>query len=246
MINNSRVLAIIPARGGSKGFPGKNIVPLAGKPLIGWPIHAAKNSQYIDRIIVSTDDSNIASVAKKEGAEVPFTRPNSLATDEASTFSVIEHTLNYCFEKNDYFDYVILLESTSPLTEADDIDQALEKLVGNRKVADSIVGVSKVEAAHPVFDVTISNDTGLIEPFLEDFAGTVRRQDISELYFYEGSVYISDIEILLGKKGFYHHRTLPYVVPKWKAFEVDDIVDLLCIESIMKNLSKIKNVFKND
>jgi CMP-N,N'-diacetyllegionaminic acid synthase len=240
MINDKKVLAIIPARGGSKGLPGKNIKELCGKPLIAWPIQAAKNSLYIDKIILSTDELQIADIAIQEGAEVPFLRPGELASDDSTTISVIVHTINYLSEIGEIFDYCILLEPTSPLTEGCDINKSLELLESMRTKADSIVGVSKVVSTHPVFDVKI-NQEGLIKPYIgEDFSGAGRRQDIEELYFFEGSLYISDVKTLLAKQTFYHSRTLPYIVPNWKAFEVDDMVDLLCIEAIMKNMDLIK------
>lgn len=240
MINGNSVLAIIPARGGSKGLPGKNLKELCGKPLVAWPIHAAKSSLYVDKIIVSTDDSQIADIARQEGAEVPFLRPGDLAADDSTTISVIVHGINFLSKIGETFEYCVLLEPTSPLTEGCDINRALELLESMRTKADSIVGVSEVVLTHPVFDARI-NQEGLITPYVgEDFSGAGRRQDIEKLYFFEGSLYISDIKTLLEKQTFYHNRTVPYIVPKWKSFEVDDMVDLLCIEAIMKNLDLIK------
>lgn len=240
MINGKAVLAIIPARSGSKGLPGKNIKDLCGKPLIAWPIHAAKSSLYIDKIIVSTDDPQIADIARQEGAEVPFLRPEELATDDSTTISVILHAINFLSEIRETFEYCVLLEPTSPLTENYDINRAFELLESMRTKADSIVGVSEVVSAHPVFDARI-NKEGLITPYVgEDFSGAVRRQDIEKLYFFEGSLYISDVKILLEKQTFYHSRTLPYIVPKWKSLGVNYMVDLICIEAIMKNMDLIK------
>ena len=240
MIGNKTALVIITARGGSKGLPGKNIRQLCGKPLIGWPIAAALKSKYIDRIIVSTDDSEIARIARQEGADVPFIRSDHLATSTATSFSVMRHSIEFLAERGDHYDYCVLLEPTSPLTESNDIDKALSMLVAQRGIADSIVGVTKTEATHPDFNVTI-NDNGLIHPYRTDrFTSVLRRQDIKTYYHYEGSLYISDIKILLAEKSFYHSRTLPYIVPKWKSFEVDDIVDFLCIEAIFKQRENLK------
>lgn len=240
MIDGKAVLAIVPARGGSKGLPGKNIINLMGKPMLGWPIEAARNSQYIDKIIVSTDDQKIADVAAEQGAEVPFIRPADLATDDATTISVIEHALEYLKTRGDEFDYVVLLEPTSPLTETSDINFALEKLLKNQDIADSIVGVSKIESTHPAFDVYV-DEYEKIQPYIgSGFSSTLRRQELSDLYYCEGSLYISTIQSLLKQKGFYHERALAYKVPRWKAFEVDDLVDFYCVEAIMKNLNHIK------
>jgi len=115
----------------------------------------------------------------------------------------------------------------------------LNKLDKNRKKADSIVGVSRVESAHPVFDVKINKD-GLIEPYIGKTFNVLRRQDIEELYFFEGSVYISDVEVLIRKGSFYHDRTMPYIVPRWKSLEIDEMVDLITAEAIISNLSLLE------
>jgi CMP-N,N'-diacetyllegionaminic acid synthase len=239
MIGGKKVLALIPARGGSKGLPRKNIIDLCGRPLLGWPVMAAKHSRYVDRIVVSTDDAEIAAIARQQGAEVPFLRPEALAADDTGSYVVIEHALSVLQDRGEIFDYLILLEPTSPLTEAGDIDKALEMLDSRRDLADSIVGVSRVEAAHPVFDVVIG-ENGLIKPWLGGDFSVFRRQDISELYFLDGSLYASDVAILLKENGFYHDRTLPYVTSKWQAFEVDDKIDLIIVEALLKNLEKIR------
>jgi len=240
MINGKSVLAIIPARGGSKGLPGKNVVDLCGRPLMGWPIKAAKNSKYVDRVIVSTDNEEIAQIARKQGAEVPFLRPPELALDISTTISVLNHAIAFTKREGLNYGYCLLLEPTSPLTESSDIDKALEKLDSNRDIASSIVGVSKIESTHPLFDVLI-NKKGLIKPYLgDDFSKVGRRQELSDLYFLEGSLYIADTIVLLEKKSFYHDRTLPYIVPKWKSIEVDEILDLIFVEAIMKNIGKIE------
>ncbi len=240
MINGKKVLAIIPARGGSKGLPRKNILELLGRPLLGWPIQAARKSKYIDRVIVSTEDRAIADIALSQGAEVPFLRQEELAADTSTSMSVIEHAIRFVKSQEEFYDYCVLLEPTSPLTEEQDIDNALDKLDRNRSIADAIVGVSRVEATHPAFDVKIA-ENGLIEPYMNnDSANSLRRQDIPEVYFFDGSIYISDIAVLFEKRGFYHARTLPFVTPKWKSFEIDDIVDFICVEAIMRNIDKIK------
>ena len=239
MINGKSILAIIPARGGSKGLPDKNILPLADKPLIVWSIEAASESKYIDKCIVSTDDNKISNIVKEFGGDIPFKRPVHLATDESTTFDVLEHGINFFKNQSVEFDYLVLLEPTSPLRDSNDIDEAIMLLHEKRNIADSIVGVSKVEATHPVFDVSI-NKAGLIRPYMGKSFKQFRRQEIEELYFFEGSVYVSDIQVLLKEKGFYHDRTLPFVVPRWKSLEIDEIIDLLTAETVIKNLSLIK------
>jgi len=213
---------------------------MCGKPLIGWPINAARNSIYVDKIIVSTDDLDIAKVARNLGADVPFMRPSELASDTASSYSVIEHAISFMTRNDEFYDYIILLEPTSPTTESSDIDAAMDILTSSRNIADSIVGVAKVEGSHPAFSMSIDR-TGLIKPFAcDNFKSAGRRQDLVSLYHFDGSLYISDVGTLLKKKTFYHDRTLPYIVPKWKSFEIDDIVDFFCVESIIKNIDTIK------
>lgn len=240
MIEGKRVLALVPARGGSKGLPRKNIMDLCGRPLLGWPVNAARRSRYVDKVIVSTDDAEIAEKARQEGAEVPFMRPAELATDQATSFMVVEHAVRFLEGNGGAYDYLVLLEPTSPLTESSDVDKALEELVANREIADSIISVSKVEAAHPAFDVSVTGK-GLIRPYVAaEFSNAGRRQDISELYFFDGSLYITDVAVYLLKKSFYHDRTLAHISPKWKSLEVDDMIDFVCVEAIMRNLKMIK------
>ena len=128
MINGKSILAIIPARSGSKGLPQKNILPLAGKPLIAWTIEVAKESKYIDKLSISTDDEKIAAVAEAHGCDVPFIRPESLSSDKAKTIDVLVHANKYFTEINEVYDYLILLEPTSPLRDSNDIDVAMEIL----------------------------------------------------------------------------------------------------------------------
>lgn len=233
MIENKRIISIIPARGGSKGVPRKNIKQLLGKPLIAWTIEEAKSSKYIDRVVVSTDDEEIAEKSKKYGAEVPFLRPEELATDDAKTIDVILHALNWLKTRENYYDFLVLLEPTSPLRDVEDIDKCIEILIGNPK-AEAIVGVAKLESTHPEFNVAI-NDEGFIRKSngTTDFK-VLRRQDLEDAYFFEGSIYISEVETLKQKRTFYHKSTLGYVVPKYKSLEVDELCDFICIEALMK------------
>ncbi|MDG9668647.1 acylneuraminate cytidylyltransferase family protein [Hahella sp. CR1] len=241
MIDGKRVLAIIPARGGSKGLPGKNIRPLCGVPLVGWPIRAALQSRYVDRVLVSTDSPEIAEVAKSQGAEVPFLRPDELAGDCAPTAPVLLHTLDWCRQHGESYDYLVLLEPTSPLTEATDVDKALEMLFGSRE-AQAIVGVADVDVHHPVYCAVIK-ERGLLAPYQGgDFAAMPRRQDIPDVYYFDGTLYISTVEALREKGGFYHDRTLPYVVPKWKALDVDTLTDFICVEAVMQRREELKSM----
>ncbi len=233
MINQKKVLAIIPARGGSKGLPGKNTRLLQGIPLVGWPIKAALNSRYIDRVIVSTDDEKIAKIAQEQGADVPFLRPAEFAKDTSPSSDAIIHALNFCKESGENYDYFVLLEPTSPLTDSADIDCALETLA--KGPGFSIVGACKTGNCHPVYCATLGADNFLKPYNRDDFAKPVRRQDVDDLYFFEGSLYISDVKKYLETKTFYHESTLPYIVPHWKSLEIDTLLDFFMIEKVMEN-----------
>lgn len=233
VIKNKRVLALIPARGGSKGLPRKNIRMLGDKPLIAWPIKSALASKYVDQVVVTTDDEEIAGIAKEYGAEVPFLRPSELAADTAPSSAAITHAIRYLELDGIKFDLIILLEPTSPLTDEFDIDKALEKIVISD--AKSLVGIGMIEDMHPEFCVLLNNKE-FLEPYLRPKFGQVkRRQDLEGLYFFDGSLYISDIDYYKEHQTFYHDLTLGYVFPKRKNLEIDDLIDFLFVESLVKN-----------
>ena len=232
MYKNNSFLVIIPARGGSKGLPWKNIKVLWVKPLVEWSIEAGLKSKYVDEVMTSTDDEKIAEISKKYGASVPFLRPSELASDTATTFDTVKHTIDYY--KNELkkeFDYIVLLEPTSPLREVFDIDMAIEILLESR--ADSIVGICKTESQNPAFLVS-KNENGLISGYENKDMVVLRRQEIKDVYFFEGTIYVSKTDVLLDKKTFYHDNTIGYEVPKYKALEIDDIIDFVMVEAIMK------------
>jgi len=237
MYKEKKILTIITARGGSKGLPKKNIRTLLNKPLIAWTIDQAIMSKYIDKVVVSTDDSKIAEISEKYGAEVPFIRPAKLAQDNSTSIDVVLHTIQWLEDKNNQYDFIVLLEPTSPLRETNDIDSSLELLINN-KDAESIVSVCKPESSHPEFLVKINND--YISQYNNKGFEHKRRQDLDDVYYYEGSIYISNIQSLKERLSFYHEKTLAYIVPRWKSFEIDEIVDLISIEAIMKNIDLIK------
>ena len=214
-------------------MPGKNIRPLHGKPLLAWPIGAARGSRYVDRTIVSTDDASYAAIAVEHGADVPFLRPAELASDIAPSLGFILHAVDELAKVGEVYDYVVLLEPTSPLTEAGDVDAALEQLVAAEAWADSIVGVAAMETSHPAFAVKRAAN-GAIRPLMsESFGDMPRRQDLEPVFALDGTLYISTVEALRRERGFAHARTLGYVSDRFKAMEVDDLVDFLCIEALI-------------
>lgn len=232
MINGKRVIAIIPARGGSKGLPGKNIKELCGKPLIAWSIEAGLASKYIDEVMVTTDSEEIARISRDFGATVPFIRPAELASDIATSFDTVKHAIDYYQnEQSKTFEYVVLLEPTSPLRDNNDIDKAMEQLL-SKPNAKAIVGICKTESQNPAFLVKKDSCNFLVGYEDKDMK-ILRRQDIKDVFFFEGSIYVSQVDILLHKKTFYHERTIGYVVPKWKSFEIDDIDDFIMVEALL-------------
>jgi len=232
MINNSSVLALILARGGSKGLPGKNLRALRGKPLIACTVEAAKNARTPDAVVLSTDSNEIATVARDWGVEVPFMRPAELASDTATSIDAMLHAITWLKDQGRQFEYTVLLEPTSPLREASDIDQALLQLAKSPEQA--IVSVCRAEGIHPAF-MYAKNETGVLRPIMSEFSQGTRRQDVQPVYFLEGTVYASRTESLFELRSFYHHSTLGYEVPKWKSPEIDDEIDFLHVEAIMKH-----------
>ena len=232
MINGKSVIGIVPARAGSKGLPRKNIAPLCGKPLIAWSIEAGLRSQYIDLVIVSTDSNKIAGISAEYGASVPFIRPAELATDETPTIDVVIHALEYLnIQRKQRFDYTVLLEPTSPLRDEADIDRAIKQLVDNIG-ASSLVGISRTEAQNPAFLVGLSENNFLLGLDQSEIK-PVRRQEIKDVYFLEGSIYVSDTKTLIARRTFCHQETLGCIFPKWKSLEVDDLEDLIMVEALM-------------
>lgn len=228
------VLFVIPARGGSKGLPGKNIKEIAGKPLIAWSIQAAKEAaEQIgnSKVIVTTDSKEIAEVATIYDAEIPFMRPDSLAQDHIGHMDVILHAIEEMEKQNCFFKYVIMVEPTSPQRDSADLVGAFN-LLKQEQDAESLVGISKTESCHPMFLTKLKNN--FLDPYENKSFTFYRRQDTDQVYFYEGSMYISKIDSLKSRKSFYHEKTLGYVMPKWKSFEIDDLTDFLIIEQLLK------------
>lgn len=240
MIDGKRVLALIPARKGSKGLPLKNIRPLAGKPLLAWPIEAARACPLVDRVLISTDDPEFAEIAVSYGADAPFLRPKELASDTAPSIDFILHALGQMEAAGEPYDYLVLLEPTSPLTTSKDISNALEQLHANRNIADSIVGVSQMVSTHPAFAV-IRRANHSLRPYESDsFSDLPRRQDTQEVLALDGSLYISDTASLHRTRAFCHDRTLGFETARYQALEVDDLVDFICIEAILNNLELVR------
>ena len=232
MIQGKKVLAIIPARGGSKGLPRKNILPIAGKPLIVWSIDTAKESQYIDRCIVSTDDKVIAILAKKYGAEVPFIRPYELAQDNSPTLPVLQHTLRYLEEKENYKPYIIfLLEPTAPLRDVSEVDNAIQMLVDDPD-ADSIRGV--IESFQTPYKMWKIEEKYLI-PLMEGEGAThcAPRQSLKKAYWQNGYIFAYKYDTIMKKNSIVGDKILPYIMSPEKNIDIDTKDDLERMEYIL-------------
>lgn len=222
MINGKSVLAIIPARGGSKGLPGKNIKKLWGKPLIAWTIELAKSCSDIDRVVVSTDDREIAEVAKKYGAEVPFIRSSELASDTASTINVIFHTIEWLKKHQDYQSgYILLLQPTSPLRAVEDIRAAIQTL--KDKNARAVVSVCETDH-HPWWSNTLPENSNM-KDFLRPEILNKRRQDLPVFYRLNGAIYIADTNYLHECNGFLGRDTFAYKMSKNRSVDIDSDMD---------------------
>lgn len=219
MIGGKSVLALIPARGGSKGVPGKNTRGAGGKPLIAWTIEAGKASRYVDRLILSTDDPSIAAVARQFGCEVPFTRPVELATDKADSMAVVRHALESLPER---YDYLLLLQPTSPLRGAADIDAAFEHFVESG--AKTCVSVCEPDK-HPYWMVTMAADNTVRHLFPPEQVPT-RRQDAPPIFAFNGAIYIAPADYLAAGGEFIAAGTVGYVMPKDRSFDIDTELDL--------------------
>jgi CMP-N,N'-diacetyllegionaminic acid synthase len=232
MYNGKSIVAIVPARGGSKGLPGKNIREMCGKPLIAWSITQATESRYIDEVLVSTDSQAIADAAVKYGAIAPFLRPEYLAADTSSSIDVLLHAIDHLAQSGRAYDYVVLLEPTSPLRDVADIDGAIELLM-NTGEAESVVGVTKAEGSHPAYLFSLGNK--ILRPMLGSQPTGLRRQDLQgEYYYLEGSVYVSSVPALTKHRSFYHSNAAAWVVERYKSIEIDELCDFIAAEALMK------------
>ena len=233
MYKNKTFLAVIPARGGSKGLPKKNIKELCGKPLIAWSIETALESKFLDEVVVTTDSKKIAKISKDFGANVPFLRPDHLATDTATTFDTVKHTLDFYSNRlKKEFDYVVLLEPTSPLRENTDIDTMIERLIRNESCFDSIMSIGEVRE-HPSIARRISHNNFLVG-FCRELSISTRRQDNETAYFPYGVAYIAKTILFLKEKTFYLNRNYFYKIKRYQCYEIDDIYDFISVQNIMK------------
>ena len=228
MYKGKRIIGLIPARGGSKGIPRKNIVDLCGKPLIAYTITAGLNSKYIDYLMVSTDDREIADVSSTCGAEVPFLRPPELATDTSKTIEVVIHAIEKLKTKGMAFDTLVLLQPTQPLRTSEDIDGAIEKYAEEHW--NPLASVSLVDD-HPLLIRSIIGER-LVS--LINTSSTCRRQDMPAYYRINGCIYINEISSLTVETSF-NDNPVPFVMDRSHSVDIDEKFDLIMAEYIINH-----------
>lgn len=222
-----KIIAIIPARGGSKGVPRKNIRLLAGKPLIAYTIEAASKSEYINRVVVSTEDKEISEVSKKYGAEV-IDRPKELAQDDSPAIDAIKHVIGALREKDNYHpDIIVLLQSTTPLRIVADINNAIDFFLNND--CESVVSVCEI---NPYWSLTIKD--GYLEPIFGWDYFYKRRQNLPNTYALNGAIYITLTENLDKYNGFLNKKTISYIMPHERSIDIDEEFDFKLAELLLR------------
>jgi CMP-N,N'-diacetyllegionaminic acid synthase len=217
MTNKKTFLAVIPARGGSKRLPRKNILELAGKPLIAWSIEAAKKSKYINEVLVTSDDKEILEISRHYGANV-IIRPAELSSDTATSFDAIKHAI----ENSDNYDYIILLQPTSPLRTAQHIDDAI--LLLSQKTADAIISVGDV--GHSPLWMNLLPEGDSMENFINKVNSTKRSQDLDAYYQLNGAIYICCVDKLLDQKTFFIKENIfAYKMDQKSSVDIDEELD---------------------
>lgn len=216
---------MITARGGSKGLPRKNILPMAGRPLIGWTIVAALGARCVERVIVSTDNKEIAEVALAQGAEVPFLRPAELASDTAGSIAVLRHAVEQCSG----FEYVLLLQPTSPLRTSEDIDSAFARMRELGKP--SCVSMCEVEESPWLMYSKLGD--GCIAPLMPPLPGAGRRQDMPPVYRINGAIYLAKTAWFLQEDTLLGAETLGYEMPRERSIDIDSRADFDRAEQLL-------------
>ncbi len=226
------VWGLVTARGGSKGFPNKNMHPLCGKPMILWTLEAAGASKLLSEVLVSTDHPAIADLCRDAGYEVPFIRPSSLAQDDTPHGEVIHHALEWRVSTGRSLpEYLLLLQPTSPLRTAGDIDGAIE--LARERDADAVVSVCETRA-HPEW-MKIMDGSGKLKPFLPGGGNGARRQDLSPVYVLNGALYLMKSTLWLRHKTFHVEGALGFIMPRERSVDVDDYMDAALCDLLLRN-----------
>ena len=230
--NKDNLLGIIPARGGSKRIPRKNIISFGGQPLIKYTIDAALSSQRLSRFFVSTDDEEIATIARNAGAEVPFLRPPELATDLVNSIPVMQHAIEFFEIKGGNVDVVVLMQPTSPFRNAHHVDDAIDLFISSG--ADSLTSVCR-NKEHPYYAWKV--DKHGIKPFFSYDKQELPRQKLPPAYVENGAIYIAK-RSLIDKGTFYGNKVIPFIMDAWHSVDIDTPLDLLWAEFLLEKVFK--------
>jgi CMP-N,N'-diacetyllegionaminic acid synthase len=229
------MIAIIPARGGSKGLPGKNTKLLNGLPLIYYSINAALESNLVDRVIVSTEDNEIASIAKNCGAEVPLLRPANLSGDASIVMDTYLHVVDFIAKQNSKpIESFVALLPTAPLRTPQDIDEAIK--IFNDKNASSVISVT--EAPVPLDWYKRITKEGILENHSHEFNALNNRQEYKKTYVPNGAAYVFQTEVLRSTRQYYTEKTYPYIMPRERSADIDDLLDFEWAEHLLKKINK--------
>ena len=230
MFEGKTILAVIPARGGSKRLPKKNIRFLHNKPLIAWTIEAAGGSHYVDDIIISTDDDEIIDIARALDIQIPFKRPEELATDDATSIDVVLHTLDFLATKNQHYDYIILLQPTSPMRNSEDIDEGIRYFFDRK--ADSVIGVCEAEH-NPIWSNTLPKNNSM-DNFLPSRYNNMRSQELPIYYRINGAFYMTNTAVLKQYHSFFVPSNIyAFVMSQEHSVDIDTELDFIIASSLI-------------
>ena len=235
-----KILAVIPARGGSKGILKKNIRPFCGKPLLAYSIEAAKGAPSVDRVIISTDSQEIADVGKKYGAEVPFLRPPELAEDGSKVVDAVVHLLEKLKGDEGYEPtHVLLLQPTSPMRTSEDIENAIALM--KKRGADNVISVCRTETL-----LVGKDENDVLTIINEEHARTGNRQQLPRYYKFDGSmIYLIETRTLLADHSFLGGTPVGYEIERWRSFDLDEPQDFVVGELIYNNRDDLKKKIRS-
>lgn len=232
-MEKKNVIAIIPARKGSKRLKNKNLLKLNGKPLIQWTIDESKKAKSIDELIVSTDSELVMTISEENGVDVPFLRPDEFSNDSATSIDVIFHALEFFKNKGVTFRHCMLLQPTSPLRSYQDIEEAFRLIDGNTL---SVVSVCEVEHS-PIWSNTLPEDMSM-KDFIPEEAKNKRSQDLPKHYRLNGAIYVANVDYLYANNGFIGSNTKAFLMPKERSIDIDDELDFLIAQEVQKKMLK--------
>lgn len=232
MYQGKKILALIPARGGSKGIKDKNVKELHGRPLIAYSIDCGLQSKYVDSVVVTTDSEKIAEVSRQCGGRVPFMRPAEFAQDTSTTLVAVLHAVNTLKEMGETYDALLLLQPTQPLRTSEDVDKAIEAYFAHGE--EDLVSVSLV-SDHPIFIRTI-DEKGVMHKLL-DCSSTCRRQDMPPFYRVNGCIYINNLKTLNESTSF-GDNPVPFIMERSHSVDIDDLADFYLAEYYLRSITQ--------